>query len=272
LLAVLSLLARLECRHPDAQRGIFNIHSALLRWAKRVILPLLIYENKQTTSAINSMKSIFEIVRYHVEKLPADKPVLIGIDGTDGSGKSRFAANLAACFADHTDRCVVMSSVDFFHNPKSVRHQDCKPTHISFFEDSFNYSALQKKLLDPIKHLSGKAFYRKHFDHKIDREVDCPSEIARTNILLIFEGIFVHRDEIKDYWDFSVFLDVPFEETYRRMAERDGCSPNPVCESNARYYLGQKLYIDTCNPKKRASMIVDNTDYDNPIVIEQNLV
>jgi uridine kinase len=174
----------------------------LHRSAKRVILHLLIYENTQAVEII-SMKSIFEIVRYHVEKTPADRPVLIGIDGTDGSGKSRFAANLASKFKSHTDRHVVQSSIDFFHNPKSVRHQDCKQKYVSFFEDSFNYPALKEKLLDPIKYQSGKPFCRKHFDHQIDREVDCPIEIASSNILLIFEGIFLHRDEIKEYWDFS---------------------------------------------------------------------
>lgn len=43
-----------------------------------------------------------------------------------------------------------------------------------------------------------------------------------SDALVIFEGMFLHRDGLHDIWDRSVFLDVPFAETARRMAARDG--------------------------------------------------
>ena len=40
-----------------------------------------------------------------------------------------------------------------------------------------------------------------------------------------------------------MFLDVPFDETFRRMAVRDGCPPDPADPANARYLEGQRLYL-----------------------------
>ena len=72
--------------------------------------------------------------------------------------------------------------------------------------------------------------------------------------MLVVDGIFLHRDELVDWWDISVFLDVPFAETFRRMAVRDGCPPDPTDPANARYLEGQRLYLAQCAPQQRADV------------------
>ncbi|MGZ6754483.1 MAG: uridine kinase, partial [Nocardioides sp.] len=49
---------------------------------------------------------------------------------------------------------------------------------------------------------------------------------APASAVVVVDGLFLHRDELVDAWDFSVFLEVPFDETARRMAVRDGSSPD----------------------------------------------
>ncbi len=39
---------------------------------------------------------------------------------------------------------------------------------------------------------------------------------------MVIDGIFLHRDELVEAWDYSIFLDVPFEVSVARMAVRDG--------------------------------------------------
>lgn len=34
-----------------------------------------------------------------------------------------------------------------------------------------------------------------------------------------------------------------------------------------RYIPGQKIYIESVNPEKIANITIDNTDFDNPVVI-----
>ncbi|MFM7442363.1 MAG: hypothetical protein ACKO2N_00410, partial [Tabrizicola sp.] len=93
------------------------------------------------------------------------------------------------------------------------------------------------------------------FDHRLDRPVIRRERAAAASILIV-DGVFLHRDELWPLWDYSLFLDVPFSESFRRMAGRDGCDPDPEADSNRRYYEGQRIYLATCQPKTRASRVV----------------
>ena len=79
------------------------------------------------------------------------------------------------------------------------------------------------------------------------------------NAVVIVEGMFLHRDELADRWDWSVFLDVPFTETARRMAERDGGHPDPEHPSMRRYVEGQRIYFAACRSRERATVVMDST-------------
>ena len=77
-------------------------------------------------------------------------------------------------------------------------------------------------------------------------------------------ALFNRRPLLRDLWDWSVWLDVPYEVAYARMALRDGCDPDPEAPSNARYRLGQQLYLDEADPAAAASAIIDNADLAHP--------
>jgi uridine kinase len=83
--------------------------------------------------------------------------------------------------------------------------------------------------------------------------------------VLVVEGIFLHRDELVTCWDFSIFLDVPFDVTASRMAERDGSDPDPNHVSMRRYVEGQRIYLRECDPRARADAVIDNTDPSVPV-------
>lgn len=77
----------------------------------------------------------------------------------------------------------------------------------------------------------------------------------------------MHRDELADRWDYSVFLEVPFAEAVRRMAARDGTHPDPEHESMRRYVVGQRLYLAECEPRRRATLVIENADPDHPVLL-----
>lgn len=180
---------------------------------------------------------------------------LVAIDGVDGAGKSTFRDKLAPMIARHGVQ-VVRASVDGFHNPRAIRYRRGKTSPIGFFEDSYNYTALRRRLLEPFRS-GANSVQTAYFDHQTDREVTTMQRVAPAAILLL-DGIFLHRDELCDLWDFSIFLNVPFEVSYRRMSERDGSNPDPLAIENARYYEGQRLYLDACRPRFRATVSLDN--------------
>lgn len=68
-------------------------------------------------------------------------------------------------------------------------------------------------------------------DVETDRILDAPRLPVPTGAVLLVDGIFLHRDELRDVWDESVFLDVPFDVSVPRMAGRDGLPDDPGAAS-----------------------------------------
>lgn len=192
-----------------------------------------------------------------------NKPTLIAVDGVDGAGKSTFAKEFFK-YLQGKKTHVLYSSVDYFHNSRIVRHSTEMKTSQAYFSNSFNYAALKKELLDPLKNSTRDYCVTQYFDHRNDSRVKENKVKILPDTVLVFEGIFSNRDELKDYWDFSIFLDVTFDESYKRMAVRDGCPADPHDLKNERYYQGQKIYFDSCDPKKRASVVINNNKFDQP--------
>ena len=98
-----------------------------------------------------------------------------------------------------------------------------------------------------------------------DEVLDLAWRTAAPGTVLIVDGLFLHRDELVGFWDFSVFLDAPFEVTVARMARRDGTHPDPRHPSVARYVGGQRLYFAACRPRRRADVVIDNRDLARPV-------
>nr|AIU93465.1 hypothetical protein LRS1606.31 [Rhodococcus sp. NS1] len=189
----------------------------------------------------------------------------IAVDGVDGSGKSTFSARLVQQL--HPRLVVVLHAHDFL-NPAAVRHAKGKDSPEGFWTELYNYSAMKAYALDPLGR-DGDGWYRPaSYDSEADR-VTCPSLLhASEEALVLVEGLFLHRDELVDLWDLSIFLDVPFAETARRMAERDGTHPDPEHDSMRRYIGGQRIYFERTRPWERATIIVDNTNFDDPRIID----
>jgi len=64
-------------------------------------------------------------------------PVLVAIDGVDGSGKSMFAKNLAEAI-ERNGRPTVVVHVDDFHNLSEVRHRRGRESPEGFWLDSYD--------------------------------------------------------------------------------------------------------------------------------------
>lgn len=208
---------------------------------------------------------VFRYLSKRVLELKDEKKcVLVGIDGYDGAGKSFFAQNLTTEL-NNRDIHIIQSSVDYFHNSKAVRYKLGKDSPEGFYKDSFNYNKLKELLLNPLHIDNGKPYFTKYFNHKTDcLESVEPAYLVKSSIL-IFDGIFLHRPELVDYWDYSIFLEVSREETLKRCFRRDKSgSPNLDSPINRRYVEGQQIYINAVKPKTKASVIVNNEDYKAP--------
>lgn len=192
--------------------------------------------------------------------------VRVGIDGVDGAGKTVFAGELADALRGRGRR-VVRISVDDFHNVMAVRYRRGPSSPEGFWLDSFNYERLRVDVLEPLGPGGSRRYRALAHDLASDRVLDPEYEVAAAGSVLVIDGLFLHRDGLAGVWDFSVFLDVPFEVTAKRMATRDGSIPDPQHASLRRYVEAQRLYFGECHPQDRASAVIDNAVFDAPRLV-----
>jgi uridine kinase len=189
--------------------------------------------------------------------------VRVAVDGPDGAGKTRFADDLAAVLRA-AGRQVVRISVDGFHHPRAIRYRRGRDSPEGFWLDSYDYAQFRTDVLEPLG-LDGSRRYRSAAHHvATDTVLTSETQLAAPGSVLVIDGIFLQRHELADAWDLTVFLDVPFGETVRRMAVRDGTDPDVEHPRTRRYVEGQRLYFAACQPHSRADVLVDNTDFDSP--------
>ncbi len=187
----------------------------------------------------------------------------VAVDGVDGSGKTVFGSALAAQIRS-SGRSAVSTTVDRFHRPAARRYARGRHSPIGFYRDSFDDEQLRSVLLDPFGP-GGDGCYRAGvWDVGTDTPDVAPVHPSADDAVLVLDGVFLQRPPLRDVWDVVVFLHVPFAETYRRMAVRDGCPADPEHPANVRYRQGQQLYLEECSPAAHADVLLDNSDPRGP--------
>jgi len=193
--------------------------------------------------------------------------VIIAVDGIDGAGKTVFADALAEVFAEDGS-AVFRASIDDFHRPRAERYARGVRSPEGFYRDSYDYSTFRRVLIDPFRDGAQTGattgFQLAAFDDARDSPVEAAWTTAPRDAVLIVDGIFLHRPELRGLWNWSIWLDVPIDVAYRRMALRDGSDPNPSAPANTRYRDGQELYLKDATPREQAPVIIDNTDLAHP--------
>ncbi|MET0811404.1 MAG: uridine kinase [Microbacterium sp.] len=193
--------------------------------------------------------------------------IILAVDGRDGAGKTVFADGLAEVFAEDGS-AVFRASIDGFHRPRAERWARGRTSPIGFYEDSYDYATFRRVLIDPFRE-GGQTggttgFQLAAFDVERDAAVESAWVTAPKDAVLIVDGIFLNRPALRGIWHWSVWLDVPIDVAYERLAERDGTDPDFLAPSNTRYREGQELYLRDADPRDAASVIVDNTDFAHP--------
>jgi uridine kinase len=198
--------------------------------------------------------------------LPLASP-RIAIDGPDGAGKTHFADRLADVLRLRHDRPVVRVSVDHFHNVRATRYRQGRDSPRGFWEDSYDYGRFRRDVLEPFAPGGSRLYRSAGYDHATDENLYPDLEFADPRAILIVDGIFLHRIELITEWDLTVFLDVAFTETAKRMALRDGTLADPEHPRTNRYVEGQRIYFRERDPQQRASILIDNNDLREPRIV-----
>lgn len=219
-----------------------------------------------TTPVTTLWRELRDEVRHNY---PAGR-IVLAVDGVDGAGKTTFADGLAEAFAE-SGSAVYRASIDGFHRPRAERYARGRDSAEGFYRDSYDYATFRRVLIDPFREgaqTSGSTgFQLAAYDVARDAPVEAAWVTAPRDAVLIVDGIFLLRPELRGLWNWSLWLEVPFAVSYARMALRDGSDPDPDAPANARYRGGQELYRREARPSAAASAIVDNSDLAHPFRI-----
>ena len=194
-------------------------------------------------------------------------PVRVAIDGVDAAGQTTLVDELVAPLT-RTGRFVIRASIDGFHHPAAVRYRRGRLSPEGYFRDSFNHAQLIETLLAPLGPGGDRRYRGAIFDVRRDRPVEAPAQKVSPDAVLLFDGVFPLRPELRPYWDFSIFVRADLEVTVARAEARDqhlfGSHEQVRQRCAERYVPGQRLYLAEAQPEPHASVVVDNSDVAHP--------
>lgn len=207
-----------------------------------------------------------ELLRRLVDLIDAVEiahPTRVAIDGPDAAGKTTLADELAVALRE-VGRDVIRASGDGFHRPRAERYRSGPDSPRGYYSDSFDYEALRASLLEPLGPGGSREYRPAVFDCNDDKPLASNSALAPERAVLLVDGVFLLRPELRDAWDVSIFVSASFGETLRRARRRDRVSFGSVDEVERRYRVryipGQELYFGEARPELAADAVVVNDD------------
>ena len=206
-----------------------------------------------------------------IVSVPCTHPLRVAIDGVDAAGKTIFADELAPLI-ESLGRTVIRSSVDYFHHPAEVRHQTSSSSPQSYYDDSYDYDELIRMLLKPLGADAGDRRYCVGiYDYRVEQTMEEVWQVAPTDAVLLFDGIFLQRPELDNYWDLRIFLQIDFETSVERAAQRDqylfGTENQTRERYLKRYVPGQRIYLESVRPAEKADILINHRDPQFPCLI-----
>lgn len=179
---------------------------------------------------------------------------IVAVDGVEGSGTAEVADELAVAIT-RRDHSVVRASLSGFHRPASERFARGRDSAEGHYRDSFDYSKLLRMLIEPFLLGGSAGFETAAFDARRDTEVEAKWLTAPRDTILVLDGVFLNRPELRELWSYSVWLEL---SDAAAAARREALEPAEG--SSPRYPGAQALYVKEAKPKQAATAVLEVSD------------
>ena len=176
--------------------------------------------------------------------------VIVAVDGVDPAVTGPFADDLAVELRALEHDTFRASMGDFLY-PRVRRDARGADSAVGRYEDAYDYSAFRRVLLGPFRLAGSTGFSTAFFDAKRDVPFESKWETGPADAVLVVDGEFLLRPELKGIWNFSVRLDSFLEEVEE-------------AEEQPRDAGAEALYEREAGPRTAASAIVNVSDPDHP--------
>lgn len=176
---------------------------------------------------------------------PAGRPSMVAVDGRGGAGKSTLA--------EHLSRLTP---------PSVVVHTDDIAWHHGFFDWG---QLIADNVLQPIHSGVPVSFRPLAW---VERGRDGAIEVPAGLDVVWVEGTGVIRQDLEPWFDATVFIQGDLDEQERRLAARDGDTPE-IREFIQRWLAEEIPFMQRERPWDRASVVIDGT---SSLPVEPNQV
>ncbi len=215
---------------------------------------------------------IFELIENRLEEIirRKQKPVCLAINGIEGTGKTVFSNKLTNYLNDKGKRAIQVS-IDGFHFNKKHRYKQGRNSAKGYYEDSYDELGFVEKVLIPSQKNNPQITLASH-NLEIDEYLNLtPIEIT-TDTIIITDGAYLFKSNYRTYWDLKVYLKTDFQTALLRGIRRDvnllGGLKTTKEKYDKRYHKASKIYINENNPEEHADIIIENTDFEELIILK----
>lgn len=195
---------------------------------------------------------------------PEHRPVVIGIGGGSGSGKTTVALRVQERFPDHT--------VEIIHHDSYYRdHGELSPEEraaINFDHPSAFETHLLVEQLEELR--AGKAIQRPEYDYREHRRSSRTVRVEAGDIIFV-EGILVLESrELRSRMDIRLFVDVDGDERILRRLRRDMHERGRSMEAVVSQYRDtvRPMHLQFVEPSKRYAHVIIPEGGHNSVAID----
>lgn len=157
---------------------------------------------------------------------------------------------------------VLHVSMDGFHHPRARRHRQGRESARGYYEDAYDVVALARELLEPLGPAGNRRYRTSVIDLATDSATEEPARAAPDDAVLVVDGTFLQRPEIRDLWDDRIWVDTPLPIARQRGVERDAdlLGGREAAERlfAKRYHAAAQIYIDAVAPAECATVVFRN--------------
>ena len=197
-------------------------------------------------------------------------PIRVGVSGITASGKTTLANELAKELQER-EKHVVRTSIDQFHNPRVIRYRQGKESAIGYYEDAHDYNTFKEKLLIPLGPGGNRQYQPISLDLEKDEYVNTEAKLANKATIFIIDGTFLFKEELRDLFDYKIFVDTDFELARKRGSKREEQAFGSYEKAEEiflkRYHAASKLYLEQHEPKLHGDVVIDNNDIEHPFFV-----
>ena len=181
-----------------------------------------------------------------------NKPILIGIAGASGSGKTFVANGIVERLG--SDKAVIIQEDSYYKDLSDVPYAERVRRNFD------NTDALDHDLL--AEHLTqllcGHAISQPIYDYKIHAHLE-ETRTAEPHPLIILEGILIfHKAQLRELMDLRVFIETASDVCFIRRLKRDIAERGRTVDSVIRQYSEtvRPMYLEFVEPSKRYADIL----------------